>query len=116
VADLAPNARIAKIVGQILAFLFGRFVPNLYPIYFGASVAFIARSAFSCISGNTWEYISIVIAGLAWPRRSDTTFGLTPFSIRIVARVCRRPWIVSLGSPAIVTIFLNYLFARPRPG
>jgi hypothetical protein len=33
-----------------------------------------------------------------------------------VARVCRRPWIVSLGSPAIVTIFLNYLFARPRPG
>ena len=80
-----------------------------------ANAASIARATFPYISGNTWLYISIVVATLAWPRRSDTTFGLTPCSRSIVAWVCRRPWIVSFSTPDVVTTFLNALVIRLGP-
>ena len=51
----------------------------------------------------------MVVATLAWPIRSHTTFGLTPCSKSIVAWVCCNLWIVSFRSPAVPTTLLNAL-------
>jgi hypothetical protein len=52
----------------------------------------MALTAFSCMSGSTWEYVSIVMEMFACPSISCTILGCVPLDSRSVAHVCLRSW------------------------
>lgn len=57
-------------------------------------------AASSCIAGNTWEYVSRVMAMLAWPKRSLTTFAGTLAASAADAELWRTSCNRICGSPA----------------
>jgi hypothetical protein len=52
----------------------------------------MALTAFSCMSGSMWEYVSIVMEMFACPSISCTILGCVPLDSRSVAHVCLRSW------------------------
>ena len=64
----------------------------------------MAFTAFSCMSGKTWEYRSRVMVMDECPSISGTIFGCTPFVRSSVAHVCLRSWnLVPWRSPAFLS-------------
>jgi hypothetical protein len=68
--------------------------------------------ALSCMFGSTWEYVSRVIAIVAWPSISETILGLTFLARSSVAQVWRRSWKRIRGSWALLSSGAKDRFLR----
>lgn len=59
------------------------------------------RAPSRCVARVAWLYRSRVIATVAWPSISETSFGYTPWPSSSVAVVCRASWGRTMGTPAL---------------